>query len=250
MQQHIMHFLLHADAHHMTIGCEIILLLFRPLSILSCIFPEDEHSETVCKAIIDTLLDKSKLIDQWMTVHESMFPNDHHDIPSGSDIHLSKLQFGLITTDTCNLARLLSRLLADEVKSAVEQKKGNLDGSNVIVLTQDCHHHLRNVWIEAVNKRLSSYLNELLASDLSNIDFCLHMPICLMPCCVQLIKSSVCQQIIQRVMVTCSSIGFDITTRELYWFRLRELLVQDMTWQQRERLLSIGIEGTTFLFIL
>ena len=169
-----MHFLFHSDSYLMTIGCKII-LNFRPLLISSCIFPEDERSETVCKAIIDTLIDKSKLLDQWMTVHESMFPNHQHDIPSGSDIHLSKLQYGLITTDTCNSARLLSRLLADKVKSAVEQKMGNLDGSNVIVLTQDCHHHLRNVWIEAVNKRLSSYLNEVLASDLSNIDFRLRV---------------------------------------------------------------------------
>jgi len=35
----------------------------------------------------------------------------------------------------------------------------------------DCHHHLRNVWIGAMNKRLSTYLNEILASDLDAIDY-------------------------------------------------------------------------------
>ena len=33
------------------------------------------------------------------------------------------------------------------------------------------HHHLRNVWIGAVTKRLSSFLNEILACDLEEIGF-------------------------------------------------------------------------------
>ena len=152
--------------------------VIRPLLISSCIFPEDERSETVSKAIIETLSDKAKLLDQWISVHQSMFVNDH-DIPSANEIHLSKLNQGVITTDTCNSARLISCLLADAIRMAVEEKiQQNGDkpeDHTVIVLTQDCHHHLRNVWIEAVNKRLSSYLNEVLARDLSNIDFRLRV---------------------------------------------------------------------------
>ena len=146
--------------------------------ISSCIFPEDERSETVCKAIIETLSDKAKLLDQWILVHQSMFGNDH-DIPSATEVHLSKLNRGIITTDTCNSARRISHLLADAIRMAVEEKiqqnGKNPEELTIMVLTQDCHHHLQNVWIEAVNKRLSSYLNEVLASDLSNIDFPLRV---------------------------------------------------------------------------
>ncbi len=122
--------------------------LIRPLLISSCIFPEDERSETVSKAIIETLSNKAKLLDQWILVHQSMFGNNH-DIPSANEIHLSKLNRGVITTDTCNSARLISRLLADAIRMAVEEKiqqnGDNPEDHTVIVLTQDCHHHLRNV---------------------------------------------------------------------------------------------------------
>lgn len=42
----------------------------------------------------------------------------------------------------------------------------------VTVLTQDSHHHMRNVWIGAVTKRLSTYLNEILTCDLNAVDVC------------------------------------------------------------------------------
>ncbi len=61
------------------------------------------------------------------------------------------------------------------VEEKIQQNGENPEELTIMVLTQDCHHHLQNVWIEAVNKRLSSYLNEVLASDLSNIDFRLQV---------------------------------------------------------------------------
>ena len=39
------------------------------------------------------------------------------------------------------------------------------------VYRQDCHNHMRNVWIKHVTIRLSNYLNDLLATDLENIHF-------------------------------------------------------------------------------
>jgi hypothetical protein len=41
-----------------------------------------------------------------------------------------------------------------------------------MVLQQDCHHHLRNVWFGAITKYLSDYLDDLLAADLDAINFC------------------------------------------------------------------------------
>jgi hypothetical protein len=123
---------------------------------------------------VETLKEKASLLDQWIVVHESMF-GTNHDIPSAEAIHLSKLCDGIITTDTCNSARLLSSLIKDAVTQAVGEKisgcDGNPDDERIKVYTQDCHNHMQNVWIGAVTKRLSSYLNEILASDLEAIDF-------------------------------------------------------------------------------
>ena len=123
-----------------------VAIYFNNVILSSCMFPEDERSETDSKAIIETLSDKAKLLDQWISVHQSRFGNDH-DIPSANEIHLSKLNQGVITTDTCNSARLISCLLADAIRMAVEEKiQQNGDKPEdhiVIVLTQDCHHHLR-----------------------------------------------------------------------------------------------------------
>ncbi len=84
----------------------------------SCIIPRDEQSETICQAILDELNSKAEYLDHWTIVHEKMFgPN--HSIPPGSEIHLSKIEGGLITTNTCNSARLLGRLVVDAVENAV-----------------------------------------------------------------------------------------------------------------------------------
>jgi hypothetical protein len=150
------------------------LLVFRPLLLSSCIFTEDERSTTVCKSIIDTLNEKALLLDQWAEKHEAMF-GASHDIPPRESIHLSKLQDGVITTDTCNAARLLSSMIAEKVEEAVQVKiseeGGDAASATINAYCQDCHNHLRNVWIGAMTKRLSTYLNEVLASDLSGMYF-------------------------------------------------------------------------------
>ena len=107
-------------------------------------------------------------------VHEKMF-GDTHSIPSSSQINLSKLEGGLVNTDTCNGARLLAQLLVDAVDFAVEEKRA-LSGENdnhpntIATMVQDCHNHMRNIWIKAVTHRLSSYLNKVLADDLNDVD--------------------------------------------------------------------------------
>lgn len=90
---------------------------------------------------------------------------------------MSKINHRMRNTDTCNGARLLSSLLADVIKDAVIEKMNVIDdvctsgNKEAVVLTQDCHNHFRNLWIGAVVKRMSAYLNELLASDLIEMDF-------------------------------------------------------------------------------
>ena len=87
-------------------------------------------------------------------VHEKMF-GDTHSIPSSSQIHLSKLEAGLVNTDTCNGARLLAQLLVDAVDFAVEEKRAlsrdNDSSPNTLTtMVQDCHNHMHNIWIKAV----------------------------------------------------------------------------------------------------
>ena len=74
-------------------------------------------------------------------------------------MHIAKLNRGVITTDTCTSAKLLSAMLAEYVKDSVREKivsdGGIPDDDTINVLTQDYHHHLQNVWIGAVNKHMS-----------------------------------------------------------------------------------------------
>jgi hypothetical protein len=143
--------------------------------ISSSIIPKDEHSETICDAIIDTLRQMGDNLDRWIAVHENMF-GQNHDIPPGSSIDIAKLEGGMITTDTCNGARLLSKLLAEEIDLAVKAKKEELgeaageDESFKSVVVQDCHGHMRNIFINGVTKRMSTYLSRVLAEDLQDID--------------------------------------------------------------------------------
>ncbi len=84
-----------------------------------------------------------------------MFGADH-SIPPGSEIHLSKLEGGLITTNMCNAARLLGQLMVDAVDNAVAEKRklqGYVTNNNSNITTtmvQDCRNHMQNVWIKAV----------------------------------------------------------------------------------------------------
>ena len=50
-----------------------------------------------------------------------------------------------------------------------------LDNDDVSCSGVDCHHHLQNVWIKAMNKRLTKYLTNILAGNLSNIHYWYHV---------------------------------------------------------------------------
>ena len=137
----------------------------------SCIFPQDERSETTCKSIIDTIVEKRELLVGWKEVHEAKFGAESHDIPDASELDIAKLDGATINSDTCNGARLTTTKLIEAVEAAAKEKavKEGRDPNEVLVLQQDCHHHLRNVWFGAVTKRLSKFLDGMLAADLDEI---------------------------------------------------------------------------------
>ena len=87
-------------------------------------------------------------------------------------MNIAKLNEAVVSSDACNAARLTSDLIAEAIEKAVKEQAA-IAGVNVGALTVrvDCHHHLRNVWIKALNTHLSKYLNALMLDDLKVIDF-------------------------------------------------------------------------------
>ena len=111
-------------------------------------------------------------MDQWRAMHEDMF-NTPHDIPSSDDMRLSKFDGASFNADTCNAAQKTSVHLIEHIESAVREAIAVEEGNerNPILLHQSCHNHLRNVWIGAIVKHLSKYLDKMLAADLDVISF-------------------------------------------------------------------------------
>ena len=80
-------------------------------------------------------------------------------LPNEDDIDIAELGHGgSITTDTCNAARKMRRLLA----SVIESKQGT-------VYEQDCFHHLRCLWVNGSVKAITAYMSSFLEDSLDEI---------------------------------------------------------------------------------
>lgn len=79
-----------------------------------------------------------------------------HSIPLPAQIDIQKLGHGgVITTDTCNQAQKVRRILCEIVVGALDY---------------DCMNHLRNVWFGSMEKTLTKKLNLYLRMSLDEID--------------------------------------------------------------------------------
>jgi len=79
-----------------------------------------------------------------------------HSIPLPEQIEIQKLRHGgVITTDTCNQAQKVPRLLCQLVDGALDF---------------DCMNHLRNVWFGGMEKTITRELNLHLHTSLDEID--------------------------------------------------------------------------------
>ena len=74
--------------------------------------------------------------------------------------------------DTCLPAQATSRMPVNAIEKVIKEK-AEVDGEEYLpcAVQMDCHHHLHNVWLGALNKHLSKYLTTLLQQDLNAIDF-------------------------------------------------------------------------------
>jgi hypothetical protein len=89
-------------------------------------------------------------------VMTSLFPELAHLVPSETSIDINKLSDGgQITSDTCNTAQKVRRILTERITGSYDF---------------DCMHHLRNVWFGNMEKKLTTSLNVLLWSSLDVID--------------------------------------------------------------------------------
>ena len=135
------------------------------------IIPENETSETLVDAITSRVAKKAALLSDWKVMHERIFPNRQHEILDDSQLSNGKLsEYGLVTTDTCNSAQKLNRLICEKIEFKVLADGIQLIKDEVQVCSQWCHNYLRNIWIGDTNKCLSKYLNALLGEDLEKLD--------------------------------------------------------------------------------
>ena len=96
--------------------------------------------------------------------------DNDHDIPPIEGLCTTKTaSYGTLTTNTFHGARNLARLLEQAIKEKCRANGLNEDEINIFVL--DCHNHLWNIWIGAMNKALSNLMKE----DLESIDSMLRV---------------------------------------------------------------------------
>ena len=80
--------------------------MYRPLLLSTCIYLEDDRSETLCCTIIDSVKEKALLLDKSKKFHEYQFGTDTQNIPESLEICLSNMRHGSsMSTNTCNSAR-------------------------------------------------------------------------------------------------------------------------------------------------
>jgi hypothetical protein len=147
---------------------------FKLICLSGSIIAEDSTAEEQSRAIIASFGEAGRLLRDWKKVTLEMFPN-HPDlpamIPDPNDMSPTKLLSGMLSTDTCNTARLTRQTLCDAIIQ--EGRDMGLD-DEMLHLYQgryqgSCHQHLRNILVEAGANHLSSKLSELLCKDLAII---------------------------------------------------------------------------------
>ena len=78
-------------------------VMYRLLLLSTCIYPENDRSDTLCRTIIDTIKEKALLLEKWKKFHEDQFGPDTHNIPNSLELCLSKMSHGgSMITNTCN----------------------------------------------------------------------------------------------------------------------------------------------------
>jgi hypothetical protein len=143
---------------------------FRQVTLSGCIIAEDESSETVARTIMKVFKEAGDKLDHWRRVTEELYPHRAdllEAIPKSSELTLTKLGKGFITTDTCSAAQKLRRDLVQQIMQQAIREGLNAD--QIVERFVDCWQHLRNVWFNGVNISLGKYISDVLEDDLKSL---------------------------------------------------------------------------------
>ena len=147
--------------------------VWRPVVLSACIILlKGEKSSAVVNALLSTVNEGGKLMDDWIELTETMFPDFNHGLRSSFHISLAKLINGFVTTDTCNPANKFNKLLQRKVKElakewldddrANEYKRRDKDENEIewdlTVYEIMCWHHLRNIWFKHGAETISTFI--------------------------------------------------------------------------------------------
>ena len=90
----------------------------KSICLSGSIIAEDSTAENQSRAIISSFMESAQLLADWIKTTEEMYP-DRDDlvnlIPKPSSMCVSKLLNGMISTDTCNTARLTRLTVIEHV---------------------------------------------------------------------------------------------------------------------------------------
>jgi hypothetical protein len=101
----------------------------KSICLSGSIIAEDSTAENQSRAIISSFTESAQLLADWIKTTEEMYP-DRDDlvnlIPKPSSMCVAKLLNGMISTDTCNTARLTRSTVIEHVYG-ICRSKGMLD---------------------------------------------------------------------------------------------------------------------------
>jgi hypothetical protein len=90
------------------------------VTLLSGILVENETAECLTGSIVQTFKEGGKLFEGWRTVLSQLYPHCQdliNMIPQSNELILTKLtKDGMVSTDTCNTARMTQRLLCEVIR--------------------------------------------------------------------------------------------------------------------------------------
>ena len=117
----------------------------------------DETAVTTFEAVNDKILALKHRLIRLREIDVELYPDDADllaEIPDPTGIDLSKLDEAWFTTDNCATARKVQRLAEEDL---------NCCGQN-------CGHHLRATWTNAMEKETNKFLTPIVRTSLDEYD--------------------------------------------------------------------------------
>jgi hypothetical protein len=150
--------------------------ILRSICLSRLSISEDSIAENQSRAIIYSFTESSQYLSNWIKTTAEMFP-DRDDlldlIPKPSNMCVSKLLKGMISTDTRNTTQLTRSRIIEHIYRICRDR--GTSKNNMKILKGSCFNHLCNVWIGAIEILLSRKVAQILVEELALIPPHLHV---------------------------------------------------------------------------